>query len=171
MSDAMVAFRRRGMTIGEAYFDPAAADAPGVGRVDLVRIVAAPEPASGRGWRQRHTLVLDLGDDEDALLGQMGKDTRSKIRRAAERDPVEVAGTATPTDADVDAFAEFYDRFAGMQSVAPVFRPRLYALAANGALVITTAADADGEPLVRHAYVAVRGRGYMLYSGSVLYYY
>ena len=168
MSDAMVAFRRRGMTIGEAYFDPAAADAPGVGRVDLVRIVAAPEPASERGWRRRHTLVLDLDGDEDALLGQMGKDTRSKIRRAAERDPVEVAGDASPTDADVDGFADFYDRFAAAQSVAPVFRPRLYALAANGALVITTASDGDGEALVRHAYVAVRGRGYMLYSGSVL---
>jgi hypothetical protein len=166
--DAMVAFRRRGMTIGEAYFDAAAADAPGVGRVDIVRIVAAPSPASDRGWRKRHTLVLDLGEDEDALLAQMAKETRSKIRRAADRDPVEVTGAASPTDAEIDAFADFYDRFAGLQSVAPVFRPRLYALAAHGSLVITTAADTDGEALVRHAYVAVRGRGYMLYSGSVL---
>lgn len=166
--DPVVAFRRRGMTIGEAYFDPAAADAPGLLRADLVRIVAAPSPVSDRGWRKRHTLVLDLGDDEDALLAQMHKETRSKIRRAADRDLVEVAGAARPTEAEVDAFADFYDRFAALQSVAPVFRPRLYALAARGSLVLTTAADADGEALVRHAYVAVGGRGYMLYSGSVL---
>jgi hypothetical protein len=165
--DGVVAFKRRGMTIGEAYFDPDAADAPGLGRVDLMRIVGAFTPPSGPA-RKRHTLVLDLGQDEDALLAQMGKDTRSKIRRGAERDPLEVSCMPEPTGADIDAFAEFYDRFAAAQSVAPAFRPRLEALAERGNLVLTAAARDDGEVLVRHAYVASRGRGFMLYSGSVL---
>jgi hypothetical protein len=165
--DGVVAFKRRGMTIGEAYFDADATGASDLGRVDLLRIVSSFTPPPGPA-RKLHTLVLDLGLDEDALLAQMGKDTRSKVRRAAERDPLEASGAPEPTGADIDAFAEFYDRFAAAQSVAPVFRPRLEALAERGNLVLTAAARDDGEVLVRHAYVASRGRGFMLYSGSVL---
>jgi hypothetical protein len=165
-ADAAITFKRRGMTIGEAYFDPAAADAPEIGRVDLMRVVSAPVPGTDGDWRQLHALVLDLDDDEDGILGQMEYETRRQIRRAADRDLVEASGQTHPTKADVDAFADFYDRFAAVREVAPVFRPRLYALAAGGGLALTTATGEDGEPLVAHAYVAVRGRGCMLYSGS-----
>jgi hypothetical protein len=156
------------MRIGEAYFHPAAVDASGLGRLDLVRIVGAFAPPAGGDARKRHTLVLDLGLDEDALLAQMSKDTRSKVRRAAERDPLQVWGAPEPSDAEIDEFAAFYDRFADAQSVAPTFRPRLTALAERGNLVLTAAADSDGAVLVRHAYVAARGRAFMLYSGSTL---
>ena len=166
--DGVVAFRRRGVTIGEAYFSAAAADAPGLSRIDLLRIVAAFSPPSERGARKRHTLVIDLDDDEDRLLEQMSKDTRSKIRRAMQKDPLEVTSAAEPSAAQVEEFADFYDRFAAAQSVAPAFRPRLHALAGGGNLVLSGAVGEDGEVLVRHAYVAARGRGYMLYSGSVL---
>ena len=125
----MVAFRRRGVTIGEAYFSAAAADAPGLSRIDLLRIVAVFSPPSERGARKRHTLVIDVEDDEDRLLEQMSKDTRSKIRRAMQKDPLEVTSAAGPSAAQVDEFADFYDRFAAAQSVAPTFRPRLHALA------------------------------------------
>jgi Acetyltransferase (GNAT) domain len=166
--DGVVAFRRRGLTIGEAYFDASAGDAPGLGRVDLLRIVGAFSPPSERGSRKRHTLVIDLAESDDRLLEQMAKDTRSKIRRATERDSVEVTAATQPTEAEVQEFGDFYDRFAEAQSVSPVFRPRLHALARQGNLVLTRAAREDGEVLVRHAYVAARGRGYMLYSGSLL---
>jgi hypothetical protein len=156
------------MTITEAYFAAPAADAAELPRSDLLRVVGAFSPPPVRGLRKRHTLVLDLGVDEDDLLGQMSKDTRSKIRRAAERDPLEVAGAPHPSEAEIEEFADFYDRFAAAQSVAGAFRPRLHALAQHGNLVLTKVVDADGEVLVRHAYVAARGRGWMLYSGSVL---
>ena len=116
--DGVVAFRRRGVTIGEAYFSAAAADAPGLSRIDLLRIVAAFSPQSERGARKRHTLVIDLDDDEDRLLEQMSKDTRSKIRRAMQKDPLEVTAAAEPSAAQVEEFADFYDRFASAQSVA-----------------------------------------------------
>jgi hypothetical protein len=166
--DGVVAFRRRGVMIGEVYFDAGAVDARGLARIDLLRIVAAFSPPSERGWRKRHTLVIDLTQDEDRVLEQMSKDTRSKIRRAMQKDPLEVAAAPDPSAAQVDEFADFYDRFAAAQSVAPAFRPRLHALARGGNLVLTSAAGEHGEALVRHAYVAARGRGYMIYSGSVL---
>jgi hypothetical protein len=163
-----VEFRRWGLTISEAYFDPAPAEAQSAGRVDLVRIVGALTPPEGPPPRKRHTLLIDLAGEEDHLLGQMTKDTRSKIRRAADRDPLEVTGISEPSAADVAEFADFYDRFAAAQSVAPTFRPRLHALAERDSLVLTRVADGEGEVLVRHAYIAVSGRGFMLYSGSVL---
>ena len=163
----MIAFVRRGLTIGEAYFDASVAG-PRDGRVDLLRVVAAFTPPSERGSRKRHTLVIDLAQDEDRILEQVSKDTRSKIRRAIERDPLQVAAACEPSQAQVDEFADFYDRFAAAQSVSPAFRPRLRALACGGNLMLTSANDEDGQVLVRHAYVVARGRGYMLYSGSVL---
>ena len=163
--DGVIAFKRRGITIGEAYFvDEAPAD---VERVDLLRVVGAFSPA-GEGSRQLHTLVVDLSPDEDAIFEQMSKDTRSKIRRAMQKDPLQVGAATEPAAAEVDAFADFYDRFAAAQSVSGAFRPRLHALAERGNLVLTTVSDEDGQALVRHAYVAARGRGFMLYSGSVL---
>jgi Acetyltransferase (GNAT) domain len=166
--DGVVAFRRRGITIGEAYFDAAAADAHRLGRVDLLRVVCAFSAPSERGARKRHTLVIELAANEDRLLGQMSRDTRYKIRRAMQKDPVQVAAAPAPSEGQVDEFADFYDRFAAAESVSAAFRPRLHALARRGNLVLTTAAGDDGEVLVRHAYVAARGRAYMLYSGSVL---
>ena len=242
-SDGAIVFRRRGITIGEAYFD--AATARDLGRVDLLRVVGAFSPPVEHGSRERHTLVIDLATDEDRLLEQMSKDTRYKIRRATkdslrvaatlqpssatvdefsdfydrfasaqsvspafrprlhaladqgnlvlatatdedrlleqmskdtryqirramQKDPVRVASTAQPSSATIDEFSDFYDRFASAQSVSPVFRPRLRALADRGNLVLTTASDEDGAVLVQHAYVAARARSYMLYSASVL---
>ena len=164
--DGAIVFRRRGIRIGEVYFD--AAGARDLGHVDLVRVVCAFSPPVEHGSRERHTLVIDLADDEDRLLEQMSKDTRSKIRRAMQKDPLRVEGSAQPSSAAVDAFSDFYDRFAEAQSVSPAFRPRLHALANQGNLVLTTASDEDGAVLVQHAYVAARARGYMLYSASVL---
>jgi Acetyltransferase (GNAT) domain len=163
-ADGVISFRRRGITIGEAYFDEAPAD---IDRVDLMRVVGAFSPP-GKGARQLHTLVVDLAPDEDAIFEQMSKDTRSKVRRAMQKDALEVGAATEPAAADVDAFADFYDRFAAAQSVAAAFRPRLHALAERGNLVLTAVSDDDGQVLVRHAYVAARGRGFMLYSGSVL---
>jgi Acetyltransferase (GNAT) domain len=168
MDDGVIAFRRRGITIGEAYFDAVGADARSLGRVDLMRVVGAFSPPSERGSRERHTLVIDLAADEDRLLEEMSKDTRSKIRRAMQKDPLEVAAAEDPSGAAVDEFADFYDRFAALQSVSGAFRPRLHALARQGNLVLTAVRGQDGEALVQHAYVAARGRSYMLYSGSML---
>jgi hypothetical protein len=164
-ADGVIAFRRRGITVGEAYFDPAPDDAPQ--RVDLMRVVGAFSPPD-EGSRRLHTLVLDLSADEDALLEEMSKDTRYKIRRAMQKDPLTVSAATEPSAAEADEFADFYDRFAAAQSVAGAFRPRLHALAERGNLVLTSVAGEDGGVLVRHAYVAARGRGFMLYSGSVL---
>ena len=164
--DGAIVFRRRGIRIGEAYFDAASAGDPG--RVDLLRIVGAFSPPVERGWRELHTLVIDLANDDDRLLEQMSKETRYQIRRAMQRDPLRVAATVQASSAAVDEFSDFYDRFASAQSVPPVFRPRLHALADRGNLVLTTATDEDGAVLVQHAYVAARARSYMLYSASVL---
>jgi hypothetical protein len=168
VGDGVVAFRRRGLTIREAYFDAPQAEAPVPGHVDLLRVVCAFRPPTERGTRKRHTLVIDLAEDDDRLFEQMSKDTRSKIRRAMEKDSLQVAAAVDPSPGDVDEFADFYDVFAAAQSVSQVFRPRLHALARHANLVLTSVTGGDERVLVRHAYVAARGRGFMLYSGSVL---
>ena len=92
--------------IREAYFDAQPEAARAAGRVDLLRIVGAFQPPAERGSRKRHTLVIDLDDDDDGLFEQMSKDTRSKIRRAMQKDALQVAAAAAPSPADVVADLE-----------------------------------------------------------------
>ena len=105
-SDGVIAFRRRGITIGEAYFDEAPAS---VERVDLMRIVGAFSPPD-EGSRQLHTLVVDLSADEDAIFEQMSKDTRSKVRRAMQKDEQGVwTVTTAPLDPDLYGYSFIAD--------------------------------------------------------------
>ena len=163
--DGAIVFRRRGVTIGESYFD--AASAHDLGRVDLLRVVAFSSPVE-HGSRERQTLVLDLGTDEDRLLEQMSKHTTCNIRRAMRKDPLRVAATVQPSGATVDEFSDLYDRFTSARALSPAFRPRLHA-PANGATSCSLPPPTGTRAvLAQHAYVAARARSQMLYSASVL---
>ena len=164
--DGAIVFRRSGLAIGEVYFR----ETPprDLGRIDLLRIVAAPRPAPRRVSGDGHTLAVALALDEDRLFSDISADTRTKIRRATKKDQLEVTAHDRPDQRVVSAFCDTYDRFARSKALAPVFRPRLEALAATGNLFLSNTSTADGSVLVWHAYVAANARGHLLYSASVL---
>lgn len=165
-NDNVVTYRRKALRIGEVWFDAAAESAGTLPALDILRVVGILSPTSEEGWHQRHTLLIDLTLDEDQLFQQMTKKTRYEVRRAIDEGAVRIRTEREPDAGAIDEFVDYFDRFAAARSLAPASRPRLDALARQGQLVLTSAADELGDVLVRHVYVAARGRSQLLYSGS-----
>ncbi len=165
--DARITFRRRGLVIGESYFSEPADQFRR--HLDVLRVVAAATPPAGRRRsNDAHALAIDLARQEDQLFDDISADTRRKIRRALDTDE---SGTTMHVAPSADVMAEFcdaYDRFAPARNLGPIFRPRLYALAASGNLMLSAAHSREGSVLVWHAYAATRARAHLLYSASVL---
>src|SRR4051812_44294897 len=165
--DGRIVFRRSGLAVGEIYFQAAAAW--DLGSIDVLRIVASPAARSGgRRSNDAHTLAIDLGRDEDELFDDISADTRRKIRRALDTDESSTRLHEAPTPEVVGEFADAYDDFARGRALAPVFRPRLYALASAGSLLLSAVYSGEGRVLVWHAYAATAGHAHLLYSSSRL---
>jgi peptidoglycan pentaglycine glycine transferase (the first glycine) len=117
----------------------------------------------------RHTRIVDLLDDEEALLASFDKDTRYGVRRA-EREGVTVTATDDPDDVGaIDALHGLVvetQRRAGFP-LPPLERYRVAwrALAAAGRATILEARH--GDDLLASGMVVVEGdRSFYLFSGS-----
>ena len=165
--DGRITFRRRGLVIAESYFEAPGDRAPSP--ADVLRVVAAPAArAGGRRSAAAHVLAVDLAREEDQLFDDISADTRRKIRRAVDTDETGTTMHDAPAPEVVAEFCDAYDRFAQGRSLAPVFRPRLSALAASRSLRLSAARSPDGRVLVWHAYAATSARAHLLYSASLL---
>jgi hypothetical protein len=163
-SNRIVHYRRGGLEIAELYFvDELPEPLPAA---DLLRLVAVPRPTSDSAWSRRNMLSIDLTLPEDELLQAMGRNTRYKIRRAMRRDRLHVETFESPTPELVATFTDYWDQFATSKSLRPIFRPRLYAMADSGMLVISRVSHEGMPPLAWHAYAVASGRALLLYSAS-----
>ncbi len=131
---------------------------------------------AGRGLKRldenlqvRHTRIVELVADDDALLAGFDKDTRYSIRRA-EREGVEVTAVDDPTDAHaIDALHGLVvetQRRAGFP-LPPIdrYRTAWAALAGEGRAVILEARR-EGELLASGMVVIEGDRSFYLFSGS-----
>lgn len=159
----MILFRQRGIRIAEAWFDLP----PPSGGADLVCYVQRPGPIPGGRNHEKHTLLIDLSQEEDALFAAVNPDTRTKIRRARDKDGIRCE--AVPVEAaSLADFTAFYGRFAsgkGLHAPAPGY---LEAVARDGGLDLSRACDPlTGEVLVWHAHLVACGRARLLLSASL----
>ena len=160
-----ITFRRRGIRIREVYFDD---DARIAARgSDLVRVLAVSSCGGREDARPSHTAVVDLTLTEEDLLAAMAKGTRYEIRRARDKDGLDAIAFDRP-DADlVSEFVAYYDEFASTKGLAPIFRPRLDAMAKAGILTLTRTPGDGPEVSVRHAYARSSRHALLLYSASL----
>lgn len=112
------------------------------------------------------TSMLDLELDEVRLAAGIGKNASYKIRRAKERDRVDVAIVDAPSASELETFQGFYDAFSRWRGVPRCSRERLRALAAGGGLTVSFSrvGEGDGPWLSAHAYVCDGVRARLLYS-------
>lgn len=160
----VVRFRRHGLRIGESYFFEQSM--PSYRGLDLMRMAGVLQPYDSAGWSIASTIVLDLQRTEDELLRQMEKTTRYEIRRGTEQGEFAMEMFLSPQAETIARFCDFYDLAANYKFRRPIYRPRLYSLAAFNMLLLTSAATTTSTPLVWHAYVAGKERIMLLYSAS-----
>ncbi len=159
----VVGRRRFGLRIREVYF----ADFPVVPetKTDIVLFIGAKSPALN--LPKARTLLIDLGRNEDHILGRFSRNTRYEVNRSA-KDDLQTTWLASPRSEDVRAFCDFYETFARERKLPLTHRPRTTSLSEVNALSLSLVRDHEGTTLCYHAYVADReiGRARQLYSVS-----
>jgi hypothetical protein len=159
----MIVYQKKFIRIAECWIgeDP---DASGV---DLLRCFQQPQPVKNMFCRDFYTILLDLTQDNDALLAKMTRDTRYEIRRAAARDQFVYDYWDGRVPQVIEEFSAYFDRFATQKKQPKLNRPWLSRLAEAGALTISRIAETSGETLVWHGYHRGRDRVTLLYSASL----
>jgi hypothetical protein len=159
--DAMIIIRGRIATYGALWFDEAIPARPAV---DILLVSNSSKTRPGFHCTPFMTLVNDLTLPEESLLSGFSRTAQYEIRRAGARDAVEHTLLTEPA-AHLQAFCDFYDRFAETKSLFQIYRKELSAACEAGKLVLSSAAHA-GTPVVWHAYLISGSRAMLLYSAS-----
>lgn len=117
------------------------------------------EPIRGFHRMDFHTIVVELSDSEDMLLGNCGKNTRYKINRARRE------GVCFALEKNLQNFATFFNTFAQQKSLTNLQEAQIDALAPH---LHVTKAQLDGEVLVMHSYLidTITRRARLLHSAS-----
>ena len=157
----MIRTRGKGITYGELWFD----EEPVAPLPDILICRQRSAPWPDAQCTDFITLLLDLTQDEAALMNAFGKDNRYKIRRAETKDGGTSTFIDTPAD-NLDEFCTFYDQFAVAKGVGPSARPWLQVATAAGRVILTHAQQ-SGDIRVWHAYIVSGDRARLLYSASL----
>jgi hypothetical protein len=157
----MIVIQGKFATYGEVWFD----EQPACDRtVDVLLYRQRPAPVkAGRSTRSL-TLVNDLRQDQDRMMGALGNTNRYKIKRAESKDRFQLAFFTDPAP-QLEAFGAFYDEFARQKGLPCAYYAGLCAAARAGQLVLTSSVR-DGDTLVWHAYITHGERVALLHSAS-----
>jgi hypothetical protein len=134
---------------------------------DLIGCVQSTR--ADEGFQVVRTLHIDLTHTPTRLFSALGKSTKNQVNRAEKRDQLTSTVIAQPADDDICAFRDFYNEFArakGTTLCRGYQMETMRLLMRQNGLVITRIADAHGQPLCYHVYVADGARAMLLYSAS-----
>ena len=118
-------------------------------------------------FRAKHTLLVDLTLDEEALQRAFDADLRWRLRRAEKDGLVHKRLDAADPQAR-DWFCAFHMPWAAEKGLQPVHRERLDRMAEAGHLGLSSIATAEGETLICSAYYIDGRRVRGLYRPSCL---
>jgi hypothetical protein len=156
-------YRSRFLLRGEVWYD----GEPDNSAVDWVVYHQRPSPVPRARWRYFYTLLVDLCQNTEELLGQMSSSTAYKIRRARDRDAICCQSCDTGKPGVIDEFEQVYNRFASHKGLSMLDRAEVDQLAKAGVLEMSVAKDSGSKPLAYHAYYRGKGRSRLLHSASL----
>jgi len=156
-------YKSRFLVRGEVWFDHEPDHTP----VDWILYRQRSRPVPGARWEFFYTILLDLTQSAEDLLGAMSKSAGYKIRRAGERDGILCESRCPASFEDLDEFEKTYERFAAIKGLEPLDRPLLNQLVKDGALEVSVARDAKGLPLVHHVYYRDGRRSCLMHCVSL----
>jgi GNAT acetyltransferase-like protein len=157
----MIEWHGRFCRFADVYFG----EEPPPARGDFVRDLHRLTPSPAMRCTLSHTILIDLDREPAAIMADVSKNTRYKIRRAEQGDQVRYE-TRNDGAAAVAEFSEFYGRFAALKKLPPVPAGYLAALVRARALDLSVVRD-DTTTLVWHAHYRGRQRVRLLYSASL----
>lgn len=160
----MILSTGRFLTVANLYFDD---ETPANVSADIIRYIQRTNPVGGMSCEPFHTIWIDLNNDLNVLMGDIKKDTRYEIRRAAEKDGFVYTFWSNGEADALARFCDFYDQFASLKRRSTINRTYLRCLAGAGLLDISLVGQTRDAPLVWHAYYRGQNRVLLLYSASL----
>jgi hypothetical protein len=137
-------------------------------RVDILKLCNLPAPFPGVENVSCPTVVIDLGQPEDALWDGVDPKTRKVIRQAG-RDGVEVERVRELSAETWDSFHAAYQKLRSRKRNAdPLAIGQISELIEKGSYVMTRSRDADGNVLSWHSYVRCHGRARLINTVSAV---
>lgn len=165
-SDHMVVWSAYGVRMGETWFGKAQSDAMPEG-VDVAMLYNFKEPLPQA--TETHTILIDLNQRDEELMGHFKQETRYKIRRANDKDGLEFNAfnpAAIQNDGGLlTEFMAFYNAFARQKGQPALNREHLEMQSASGVLWLSCARR-SGQILVWHAHIANRNKVRLRNSAS-----
>lgn len=146
---------------GEVWFDEEPRADAGI---DIVQYRFRSAPLAHARTTPLLSSVTDLCEDEAKIAERFGKDCRYKIRRADNKDSLQMEFIAEPENR-LDEFADFFDEFARQKSHQPCDRRWLASACKAGQLALSKA-ECDGDALVWHAYILAGDTAGLQYTAS-----
>jgi len=145
---------------GEVWYE----ERPPDDGVDIALYRQRSTPIAGGRCVPFSSLVSDLTVDGEAILAQFSKECRYEIRRADNKDGLEMDFLVEPMER-LEEFCQFYESFAREKALGPLGRPWL-ASACNAGRLVLSAAVQGSEILVWHAYLVAGKTARLQHSTS-----
>lgn len=148
--------------IGEVYFSDEYLNKPQ--NVDVIIYNQATE--FRKGCKKFHTLHINLNKNEEKLFSDIRKTYRRDIRKAMEKDKLEVVICQNPTEEDIEEFCDFYNIFAKNKNLSKSSVMKLKSLKEKKGLMINFTQDKDGNKLCYSVNIIDGNRARGLYGAS-----
>lgn len=116
--------------------------------------------------KEFYTLSIDLSMDTEKLFSELTKDTRHKIKKAMEKDELNIDIISSPSDEDLEEFRVFFDSFAQQKGLLPCDTERLQSFKEANALTLSIVKDKQDNALCYHTYIKDGQTVRMLNSAS-----
>lgn len=158
----MIVYSKQRLTIAELHFDEQTPPPP----VDIIRYQSRLEKVDATICYPFTTILIDLKQDAETLLGQMSKTTRNEVRRGA-KDELSFEISTQPDNTWISDFFEFYGEFAQIKGLSGLNRERLLGMRECQSLWLTRITAADGTVLVWHCYVQASSWVRLVHSASL----
>lgn len=119
-------------------------------------------------YKEFHTIMLDITEDEDTLWNKFHKNNKYKIKRASERDNL-ICRFWEPHNIEplaLNEFHRFYNEFASERGLTKLKYHHLELLVARELLALSCVISEKGDCLVWHGYYQNHKIASLFYSSS-----
>ena len=113
------------------------------------------------------TIHISLEKEVDDIFADIRKNTRYEIRRAENRDDLDIGINLFPDRKNIDRFSEYYDVFSNSKDLARCNVEKMVSLNDVGGLSLSSVRKGDSA-LSMHAHIVDGERARLLYSASHL---
>lgn len=159
----MVKYSKHGLRMAELWLDQPVVTPGDVDVVLLQQYSVAPPGAVSLPF---HSLVIDLTQPEEAILGRFESSVKYQVRRAQTKDAVHCVHEQSPDETVFEEFRAFFDEFAAGKGLPGVARAEFQARARGGALRFSRALYRDST-VVWHVHAITAASAALLYSASL----